>query len=53
MPSKSQSQRKLMAMAEHNPEKVYAKNKGVLKMTKTQLHDFIKKVSKSKSKGVK
>jgi len=29
-----------MAMAEHNPSKVSAKNRGVLKMTHKQLHDF-------------
>jgi len=29
-----------MAIAEHEPDKLYAKNKGLLKMTKQQLHDF-------------
>lgn len=29
-----------MAIAEHHPEKLYAKNKGVAKMSHKQLHDF-------------
>lgn len=29
-----------MGLAEHHPEQVYAKNKGVLKMSHQQLHDF-------------
>lgn len=29
-----------MAIAEHEPEKLYSKNRGLLKMTKGQLHDF-------------
>lgn len=29
-----------MAIAEHNPSKLYAKNRGVLKMSHAQLHDF-------------
>ena len=29
-----------MAIAEHNPSKLYAKNKGMLSMSKNQLHDF-------------
>lgn len=40
MPAKSEAQRRLMAMAEHNPSKVSEKNKAVLKMTHSQLHDF-------------
>ena len=40
MPAKSVAQRQLMAIAEHNPSAVSAKNKGVLKMSHTQLHDF-------------
>ena len=40
MPAKTPAQRKLMAIAEHNPSKVYGKNKGVLKMSKNQLHDY-------------
>lgn len=40
MPAVSTKQRKLMAIAEHNPSAVKPENKGVLKMDKGQLHDF-------------
>jgi hypothetical protein len=40
MPATSKAQRRLMALAEHDPSAVYARNKGVLSMTKDQLHDF-------------
>jgi len=40
MPATSKAQRRLMAIAEHDPSAVYARNKGVLDMTKDQLHDF-------------
>ena len=40
MPAKSKAQQRLMAMAEHNPSAVSAKNRGVLNMTHEQLHDF-------------
>jgi len=42
MPAKSIKQRRLMAIAEHAPEKLFKKNKGILKMNKKQLHDFAK-----------
>lgn len=31
-----------MAIAEHHPEKLRKKNRGVLKMSDSQLHDFAK-----------
>lgn len=40
MPAKSIAQRQLMAIAEHHPEEVSAKNRGVLKMSHKQLHEF-------------
>ena len=40
MPAKSEKQRMLMAIAEHSPEKLRKENRGVLKMSKKQLHDF-------------
>lgn len=40
MPAVSDKQRKLMAIAEHHPSMVKAKNRGVLKMSHSQLHDF-------------
>lgn len=55
MPAVSQAQQRLMGMAEHNPQAVYPENRGVLKMSHKQLHDFAstshkglpKKVSKA------
>jgi len=40
MPATSKKQRQMMAIAEHHPEKLYAKNRGVLKMSKKQLSDY-------------
>jgi hypothetical protein len=42
MPSVSKKQQEAMAIAiaEHAPDKLYSKNKGLLKMSHTQLHDF-------------
>ena len=40
MPAVSQAQQKAMAIAEHEPDKLYAKNRGLLKMSHSQLHDF-------------
>ena len=40
MPARSVVQRRLMAIAEHHPEEVSGKNKGVLSMSHKQLHDF-------------
>ena len=48
MPAKSKKQRQMMAIAEHHPEKLYAKNKGVLSMSKEQLSDF----ATTKEKGL-
>lgn len=40
MPAVSEKQRQLMAIAEHHPEKVRKENRGVLKMSQQQLHEF-------------
>lgn len=40
MPAISIKQRQAMAIAEHHPEKLKSKNKGLLKMSHQQLHDF-------------
>jgi hypothetical protein len=40
MPSVSKAQQTVMAIAEHAPEKLYKRNRGLLKMTHSQLHDF-------------
>jgi len=40
MPAKSKKQRRMMAIAEHHPEELYKRNKGVAKMGKKKLHEF-------------
>jgi len=40
LPAVSKKQQQAMAIAEHAPEKLYTKNRGLLKMSKGQLHDF-------------
>ena len=46
MPAKSQAQQNLMAVALHEPSKLYSKNKGVLKMGKKSLSDFARTPSR-------
>ena len=43
MPAKSEKQRQMMAIAEHHPEKLYKKNRDVLKMSHAELHEFASK----------
>lgn len=50
MPSVSEKQRVAMAIAEHHPEKLYKKNRGMLGMSHQQLHEFASRVVKSKRK---
>jgi len=40
MPAKSKAQRRAMAIAEHEPSKLYKRNKSLKKMSKSDLHDF-------------
>lgn len=40
MPSVSRKQQQAMAIAEHDPDELYERNKGLTKMTHEQLHDF-------------
>ena len=40
MPSTSKDQAVAMRIAEHAPDKLYKRNQGLLKMSKSQLHDF-------------
>lgn len=40
MPAISIKQRQAMAIAEHHPEKLKKRNKGMLSMSHNQLHDF-------------
>ena len=56
MPAKSKAQQEAMAIAEHSPSKLYGRNKGLLSMSKSQLHDFAATKrkglpEKAKSKG--
>lgn len=46
MPSKTEKQRVAMTIAEHQPEKLYKRNKGMLKMSKEQLSEFARKSTK-------
>lgn len=47
MPAKSIAQRQLMAIAEHNPEKLNEENKDLAKLPKKTLHEY------SSTKGLK
>lgn len=40
MPATSKAQRTAMSIAEHHPEDLYARNRGLLGMSNSQLHDF-------------
>ena len=40
MPAVSKKQQMAMAIAEHEPSKLHAANKGMAKMSKSQLHDY-------------
>lgn len=40
MPSVSRVQQEAMAIAEKSPQKLYSKNRGLLKMSHGQMHDF-------------
>ena len=58
MPAKSEKQREAIAIAEHNPSKLYKRNKGLLKMSKSDQHDFastkgLKKTESDDKKFVK
>jgi len=48
MPAKSKKQRRAMAIAEHHPEKLYKRNRGLKKMSKSDLHDY----ATTKEKGL-
>jgi hypothetical protein len=40
MPAVSKAQRQAIAIAEHHPDELYARNRGLLGMSHQQLHDF-------------
>lgn len=48
LPAVSKKQRIAMAIAEHHPSKLYARNKGLVKMSKAQLHEY----ASTKEKGL-
>ena len=52
MPAPSKVMRRAAAIAEHHPEKLYARNRGLLKMSKKQLHDFASTKEKSIKGGI-
>ena len=43
MPAVNEKQREAMAIAEHHPSDLYARNKGMAKMSHEQLHEFATK----------
>ena len=53
MPAKSKAQREAMAIAEHEPAKLYKRNKGLSSMTKKQLHEFAETKEKGLPKKIK
>lgn len=40
MPATSKAQQQAMAIAEHDPSKLYRRNRGLLGMSHGQMHDF-------------
>ena len=46
MPAKSSNQRIAAAIAEHAPGKLYKRNRGMLKMSKSQLSEYASKPKK-------
>jgi hypothetical protein len=60
MPATSKAMQEAMAIAEHNPSKLYKRNRGMLSMSHSQLHDFAatkrkglpKRKGKKKRKGL-
>ena len=53
MPARSISQRRLVAIAKHAPQKVYKKNRDILQMGATKMHEFASTPEKNLPKRVK
>lgn len=53
MPAKSKKQQQAMAIAEHAPNKLYKRNKGLKKISKQQLHDYASTKTSELPKRVK
>lgn len=51
MPALTEDQRQAAAIAEHKPSKLYKRNRGMLKMSKGQLHEYASTKGLSKKKG--
>jgi len=47
MPAKSKAQAIVMRIAEHHPEKLYERNKGLASMSQESLHEFASTKEKS------
>lgn len=50
MPAVSKKQRVAMAIAEHEPEKLYKRNAGMKKMSREQLHEYASKPGRGKDR---
>jgi hypothetical protein len=50
MPAVSKKQRDAIAIAEHHPEKLYKRNRSLLKMSKEQLHEYAEAKGMGKKK---
>lgn len=50
MPSKTEPQRRLFAIAEHNPSILYKKNKRLAKLPHQTLHEFAVSIEKPRKK---
>ena len=48
MPAKSEKQRIAAAIAKHQPEKLYKRNRGLLKMSKKDLSDYARRHKRKK-----
>lgn len=53
MPSVSKAEQAVMAIAEHDPDKLNPENRGVLKMSHQQLHEFASTPTKNLPKHVR
>lgn len=53
MPAKSKAMRQAAAIAEHHPEDLYERNKGLASMTKEELHKYASTPEKGLPEHVK
>ena len=53
MPAVSKKQRIAMAIAEHEPSKLYSRNKAMTKMSHKQLHEFASTKDSNLSEALK